>query len=716
MRFLFYRPPGWVLAIAFGLGPGLVAQRGKAEQVSRSLRLVEEGRSRAVIVQPDPRGRDRHNRWMEDNAVEILRTHLQQMSGAALPVVSESDLGDAEIADGKIVPSATSPASVREAEVFILVGQGELAERLDLPIGDLVSGGILVQTTGNVLALMGPYDGSPYRGGTLYATTRFLEELGFAYLWPGELGKVVPDRPTVDVGPIRHLDNPPIAQRGIRFDPRPRHHEAGVEYLGWTEDDYLRFRQQAAGTTAAEGSRAGWAGWHGLGGDIGLSSSGHDGAGLGLDGWEIYGRDHPEWFALQADGTRDQTGSGDRFRLCKSSEALIEHVARDIIARRDGNPELRSVSLSPNDGGYSSWCLCEDCKALDPPEAPKVNVPVFEKVGESSRKTIQSSSLSDRVLHYWNGIARHVEREHPDLLFVVDAYSVFSHAPVRGVLHPNLVVRYVPASTEGWIAWQQAGARKIYWRPNHLYQGVFNGTLGQFDDRWGHRSFARDTAEIMSVFAKNQMVATDIQGIYDHWATMGLNYYVSARMAWDPTRTFEQLLAEYSRAGFGPAAAPIERYWTEVQDLGASANSLVDDYTPEAVAGLHAQLDEAQELAADHRTIRERVAFLRAGLVFTDLSARGHRLRAAAVAGEPVDMDAAHELLDRRWLLMREIFRRHHLAVNVAAVAALDSQLWRPLRWQGPGDQARLAARARDASGDFEDEAWLYGDQTDWID
>src|SRR5690606_33608107 len=101
--------------------------------------------------------------------------------------------------------------------------------------------------------------------------------------------------------------------------------------------------------------RHGWGGWHRLGGNLGIGG-GHAGGGL-RGGWAEHGERHPEWFALQADGTRDMSNAGGRFRLCVSNPALIEHVANDIIEQVRERPTT-SVSLSPNDGGYASFCQC----------------------------------------------------------------------------------------------------------------------------------------------------------------------------------------------------------------------------------------------------------------------------------------------------------------------------------------------------------------------
>ena len=37
------------------------------------------------------------------------------------------------------------------------------------------------------------------------------------------------------------------------------------------------------------------------------------------------------------------------------------------LTRLAGKPQP-PISLSPNDGGYSNFCMCDECKKLDPPE------------------------------------------------------------------------------------------------------------------------------------------------------------------------------------------------------------------------------------------------------------------------------------------------------------------------------------------------------------
>jgi hypothetical protein len=655
-----------------------------------ALTLAAGGRPCAAIVLPSGRHaeEDRAVIETEQNAARRLQEHVRLMSGALLPIVCESDLGRVEVADGRVRPEKAPPG----ATAFLLVGEGDVSRRLGVTAGDdLGPGGIRVRVLPNAVVLVGKDDGAPGRRGVSYAASHFLEVLGCRFLWPGESGKVMPAKAVVEAAPMDLSYSPPVRQRHIRMMPAgPRHLDAGLAALGFTREDWESSRAKAL----AGAPYGAWAEWQCLGGDIGIRG-GHSGAGL-RGGWKEHGEKHPDWFARQADGTRDQEQAGDRWRLCVSNPGLREHVAKDIIEQARQAPGLTSVSLSPNDGGYSSFCMCEACKALDPPDAPKVNVMIFAKVGRPERKTIEYPSLSDRYVNYWNVIAERVTAERPNLLFVVDAYSVYSHAPVREKLHPNLVVRYVPSRTDAWTGWQKAGARRIYWRPNNLHAGHADGALNHV--------FGRDLAQTMRLFADQGMLATDIQGIYDSWSTMGINYYVAARMCWNPRLTYDGILEDYCRAGFGPAAEPVRRYFLRAEELNGV---LAEKFTAEAVADLRKLLAAASKDAGDDAGVRRRVAFLRVGLEYTALTAEAYRLADAAREAPRADTAAGVKMLDRRWLLMRDILKGWPLAVNVGLVAGSDAHVWRPLRWSGPGESTR-----RGASSASPEEAWLHEDQT----
>ena len=624
------------------------------------LTLVADGQPRALIVLP-PKDIAPS---IEPSAAKILVDHLLQMSGARLSVKREDELGEVKVVEGCLTPE---PGKVDDGvDTFVLVGEGDVAKRLGMTAEGLGPGGVLMKTGGNVLALLGPRSPSdPF--GTRHAVISFLEQLGCRYLWPGELGKVVPKQASVTVGALDVRYTPKIGQRHIRFQSLSSRAEVGLDRLQLTKEQWTEARKKAMATE----SEIGWGNWHRLGGRLGIHG-GHAGAGL-KGGWEEHGKEHLDWFALQPDGTRDQSKAGGRFRLCMSNQGLIACVAESIIQQVNENPNVVSVSLSPNDGGYCSFCMCEDCKKLDPPEATKISMFLFDKVGESKRQQIEYVSLTDRMVSYWNGVANRVTKVHPNVLFVVDAYSCYSHPPVRQKLHPNLVVRYVPSTADGWEGWQKAGAKRIFWRPNILLANRRNGLPHVMVQR---------LADTMKFMADNGTLATDFDSVIHNWAVHGLNYYAAARLNWNPHLTAQEILDDYCQSGFSRGAEAAKRYFLKIQEI---ADDDEKTYTPEAVRQLRGYLNEADGAAGDDETVRSRVAFLRIGLNVTDLHMTLNRMvdQAKEDGKDPaLDLGRAQRLLELNYFVLRDIVRNHHLALNASYLVwgNGDFAAWSPIK------------------------------------
>ncbi|EDY22446.1 hypothetical protein CfE428DRAFT_0571 [Chthoniobacter flavus Ellin428] len=655
-------------------------------RVHAGLAITTDGQPKATIVLAE-------SLRPTDLAVTALVSHIKEISGATLPVIAEKELASAQIQNGRIVPSDSKLA----AQNFILLGDGALTHKLGLSLDDLGPGGIVVQTGGNTLALLAKDDHSSSREpASARPVFRFLEALGCRYLWPGETGKVIPRESTITAPDLRVRFTPQIGQRNIRFSPPDARDMAkGLAWLGATVDDY-RTGLNSAEQTEATGS---WVAWNGLGGNVGIVG-GSAGGGL-RGGWTEYGATHPEWFALQVDGTRDQSKAKGRWRLCVSNPGLIEHVADDIIARLNGHAQ-GIISLCPNDGGYSSFCQCEECKKLDPPNAPKVKMLLFAHVGGSERTEVEVPALTDRFVHYWNAIVERVTKVVPDQLFLVEAYSYYSDPPVREKLHPNIVVRYVPSVADGWKGWHDAGARRLYWRPNNLHSGYRDGVLSPK---------ARETAETLNYLGSEGILATDMDSIHNHWATHGLTYYVAARLSWDPSLKFDAVLDDYCQSGFGAGAESVKKYFQlagkGVVPVTVGQRGAFPKIASETIDQLRGLLVAAAKATEKDAPAHRRVAFLRAGLEFTAINAQAHRLAEAAEAGTPPEAKAVSEVMEHRWQLMRALLQQQPLAVNVGVVAAADEPLNRALQWKGPSESGK-AGKLQLPAGDN----WLNEDQS----
>ena len=175
------------------------------------------------------------------------------------------------------------------------------------------------------------------------------------------------------------------------------------------------------------------------------------------------------------------------------------------------------------------------------------------------------------------------------------------------------------------------------------------------------------------------MIGTDLDSCCNNWATQGLNYYVMAKLLWEHDLDVDALIDDYCRAGFGAGAEAVKAYLLRVEELtdliAGTEMKYLGPYTPEVVDELRGYLDAAAAAtsAADDPRSAARVAFLRAGLEYTDTYAEIFRIGADfAASGERLN-DAWKERFrvacDRNWEVSRGMFEDHHLAVNIPNVA-----------------------------------------------
>ena len=191
-----------------------------------------------------------------------------------------------------------------------------------------------------------------------------------------------------------------------------------------------------------------------------------------------------------------------------------------------------------------------------------------------------------------------------------------------------------------------------------------------------------------------------------------------ARLHWNPELDVDAVIDDYCRSGFGPGWEHVRHYFTrleEITDRIAEGNVLEvtpneyiisryypgipfrfgisEPYTPEVITELRGRLDAAAK-ASDDAKVHARIALLRAGLDFTELQGRIHRLMRRLRNGDLTGPERQEmlQLLDRKWLLMRRIVREQPLAVNLAVVCRREWGWFKPVGWTGPSEAVRKAA------------------------
>lgn len=548
--------------------------------------LVRDGQPQAVIIVPE--GLYKHVQKPAEQltsdgmavplaAVE-LADYLGKISGARPQIATETQKG---LPDGPRIfvghCKANADLSPRPEEIAIVTRNGHV----HVCGGDAGPGGMICK-------------------GTLFAVYDFIErELGVRWLFPGEHGEVVPKQATITIPDLNRREQPRIAKRKLRNVAVSREEIFAPVLAKWgvSVEDWKK--AQGPGATGP------WYRRMRLGQRIEING-GHAFAGW----WEQYGREHPEWFALQPDGTRTQ--APERERLCKSNAALWEEIARVKIAEFKADPSLLTASISPNDGGKNKFCMCEACRALDPADAPKI-LGDSQLIDPATKLPFaEYPSLSDRTFTFFNEIATRVGREVPDRDLVAYAYSVYRSVPVKvRQLQPNLIVGYVGLNLNEIEAWSKI-APKLFIRPNDLGPAIDLGLP---------RNHAAWFAKAVKFSVEHKAIGFDFDNSHGNWSAHGLDYYVLSKALWDPDLDVAATIAGYCRAAYGPAAEVMMKYHDALARISDQVRAdprltvrsphsarLCLYYSEQALQNLETLVQTAQAIQGDDPGVKARIA------------------------------------------------------------------------------------------------------------
>lgn len=484
--------------------------------------------------------------------------------------------------------------------------------------------------------------------GVSHALTYVLESLGCRYLWPGTSGKVVPRRDRVVLP--KDIDitfTPKLVLRGVRsFTTLLDRTTYSLRRLG-LDPRAFKDRQNRA-CRDRTGNRGFWQ-WHGV-------NDSRDVAGYsatpGRYEWghyfgdyiEHYAKDHLEWFALQCDGSREMRWEKERPTFCLSNKDLAEETVRNLIAKFKAHPDKVAVSACLPDGGHAAQCMCEACRRLDPVNAPPASFTYFNP----KRTTVPYVSLTDRVLTFANRLAEGVDAALPGKRLTFYCYCNYEQPPVRVKPHRSLIFFNVtgdystlarrPLSQKSMAAWSAFG-NELFWRPNALR--CFNVSVPQ--------DISRQVFTDFELFKANHLIGTDFDCMDNQWANKGLAYYMVAKAHINAEQlSYDDLLDDYCRTGFGAAADDVKAYFAflasetdrvaaangetvilaDGREVGSGAMAYVRTFDVERAASL---LDCAVSKVADDADVLRRIRFLKWGVE----GARHERLCATTSPRDP---------------------------------------------------------------------------------
>ncbi len=554
------------------------------------LQLTRDGRPTASIVtaaQPTPSAA---------LAATELQWHLQRITGATLPMVSDE----------------TDGAGAR-----ILVGESAATRALGIASDDIEPQEYVIQFRPNALVLIGrdwsePTSGGPELGfdtygapvaatrrvidygaatgspatdlaevalpgmfddqGTCYATYAFLEEFcGVRWYGPSDLNIVTPKQPTLVVGGDDVRRSTSLKHRHATGGSWPIIAEQWDSPSGDEMDLYWR-RMRVGGER--------WAGNHTI--------------------WtktvaEVF--DDPDYQAV---------GRGKGSQLCLTHPKLVQDMAQaardffDGVALPDGLKAMGDhFGVVPDDN--ASWCECEKCAAV-------LEVSRQDTRGDGMFSNAASSLY---IFQFVDAVAREVGKTHPDRYISALAYASYAYPPLGLDLAPNVSVAPCLQICYGYVADVFANDAELYrlWfdtgeRPVYLWNYFHHPLEPAIIQGWN--AFPSFMPEVISREVK-AYARDGVRGVFLCGIGQQLDYYLYMRTAFDAETDGEAVVTEFFADYFGSAGEDMRRFYQRISDInrdeGVIGTSRETSWgtlgTAERMTLLGADIQAATDAAAD---------------------------------------------------------------------------------------------------------------------
>ncbi|MCA1809640.1 MAG: DUF4838 domain-containing protein [Lentisphaerae bacterium] len=505
--------------------------------------IVKDGAPMAEIVTDDnPIGSVRL-------AAQELQAYLEKISGAKLPIVAAG-----ELASRPVAATGQNVSAVR-----IYVGRSPFTDQVGVSAEDLTGGAYRIRSGPGWLTLIGhdtvfkpqgiyatsrnnwtsqvlpawdeatgscwlnPIGAGMYmkykrafdmwrfdEKGTLNAVYGFLYGLGVRWYMPGPLGEIVPELANIVLPECDLTVRPQYDIRMVNF-ARFGMGDQVMDDVSWS-------------------LRLGFNEPYGYHTHHGISR---------VTRREEIREQHPEFYALY---NNEWHVSGGSPNACLSSEGLFQENLRYVRFLFDMY-DVPVVDVMPDDG-FSSICRCEDCLGKDTPERGPRGV------------------LSDYVWDYVNRIAIEVEKSHPGKFIKCGAYSTYWLPPQKiEKLNSNVLAYIVNGRRRFNMSeedldllrrvqreWMEKTGNKVIIFMNH--GGGANTP----------RLIADDMRNLQGISQGEDLWVPTQKSQLEYPGFNHLNIYIAALYHWNADLDIDEVLREYYRLFYGPAAGAMAEF------------------------------------------------------------------------------------------------------------------------------------------------------------
>ena len=249
-----------------------------------------------------------------------------------------------------------------------------------------------------------------------------------------------------------------------------------------------------------------------------------------------YFKDHPEYFAQRADGTRAKE------QRCPTEPGVvkiaIEHVRQVLKAK----PHTEIISVSKDDN--TVVCLCARCVKL---------------------REAEGSDIANQ-LFLVNQVAEAIEKEHPSVIIDTLAYLETIQVPKTVRPRKNVAIRLCNDSAGSWVhpftPAEQCDVAKLAgaWSAVHDRISIWDYTVN-----FSHYLAPMPNLDVIAAnirfWAKNHAMGVMLQGGYQGPAEQDeLKCWVASKLLWDPSRDEKALAQDFIWGHYGKAAPALAEY------------------------------------------------------------------------------------------------------------------------------------------------------------
>ena len=306
---------------------------------------------------------------------------------------------------------------------------------------------------------------------------------------------------------------------------------------------------------------------------------------------------HPEYFNM-LNGVRRKPVKMKR-QACTSNPDVVNIFIDGAKRYFKRFPGRESFSVAQSDGGH--FCECPQCRALDVPGV---------------------KGVTDRYFTFVNQVADGIKKEFPGKYIASLAYGDGTQEPpARISLRPNVIPCLVIPSMSHQVKSVEQWAKKaatlyayfhLHGRENpKLYTKVFGEYL----------RFLKKN-HVVGICGELHPALPKLNGSYE---IDGPRSWLIAKLVWNPEQDTAELLKKFCRTFYGPAAAPMERYYDILEKAWMKLENIHDFrcdydnegfflYTPGEMAEMVKCVLEAEKAAGNNAEIKGRIQALKSRL------------------------------------------------------------------------------------------------------